>query len=87
MAQWIECLLANQRVAGSMPSQGTRLGCGPAPQLGRARDNQSMDLSHIAVNETYCTKRPKAVTLHTIKMTFHTHNNINFLLKIHTQEI
>ena len=87
MAQWTERQPVNPEVACSIPSQGTRLGCGPAPQLGRARDNQSMDLSHIAVNETYCTKRPKAVTLHTIKMTFHTHNNINFLLKIHTQEI
>ena len=31
-AQWIECCLENQKVAGSIPSQGTCLGCGPGPQ-------------------------------------------------------
>ena len=39
IAQWIECRTVNQRVASSIPSQGTCLGCGPGPQLG-ARDNQ-----------------------------------------------
>ena len=29
VAQWIECEPANQRVIGSIPSQGTCLGCGP----------------------------------------------------------
>ena len=32
VAQWIECRPVNQRVAGSIPSQGTCLGCGPGPQ-------------------------------------------------------
>ena len=32
VAQWIECQTANQRVAGSIPSQGTCLGCRPGPQ-------------------------------------------------------
>ena len=32
VAQWIECQPANQRVAGSIPSQGTYLGCRPGPQ-------------------------------------------------------
>ena len=31
VAQWIECQPANQRVDGSTPSQGTRLGCRPVP--------------------------------------------------------
>ena len=31
VAQWIEHGPANQRVAGSIPSQGTGLGCGPGP--------------------------------------------------------
>ena len=31
VAQWIEHWLANQQVAGSIPSQGTYLGCGPGP--------------------------------------------------------
>ena len=32
VAQWIECWPVNQRVAGSIPSQGTCLGCEPGPQ-------------------------------------------------------
>ena len=32
VAQWIEHWPANQRVAGSIPSQGTCLGCGSGPQ-------------------------------------------------------
>ena len=32
VAQWIECWPVNQRVAGSIPSQGTFLGCGLGPQ-------------------------------------------------------
>ena len=32
VAQWIEHRLANQRVAGLIPSQGTCLGCRPGPQ-------------------------------------------------------
>ena len=32
VAQWVECWRANQRVTGSIPSQGTRLGGGPGPQ-------------------------------------------------------
>ena len=31
-AQWIEHQPVNQRVAGSIPSQGTCLGCRPGPQ-------------------------------------------------------
>ena len=29
VAQWIDCCPVNQRIAGSNPSQGTCLGCGP----------------------------------------------------------
>ena len=32
VAQWFEYGPVNQRVAGSIPSQGTCLGCGPGPQ-------------------------------------------------------
>ena len=38
VAQWIECQLANQRVAGSIPSQGTCLGCGPGSQMGGVQE-------------------------------------------------
>ena len=34
VAQWIEHGTANQSVAGSIPSQGTCLGCRPGPQKG-----------------------------------------------------
>ena len=34
VAQWIECGPVNQGVAGSIPSQGTCLGCGPGPPVG-----------------------------------------------------
>ena len=34
VALWIECWLVNQRVTGSIPSQGTCLGCGPGSQWG-----------------------------------------------------
>ena len=34
VAQWIECLSANQRVTGSITNQGICLGCGPGPQWG-----------------------------------------------------
>ena len=33
VAQWIEHQPANQIVTGSIPSQGTRLGCGPGLRL------------------------------------------------------
>ena len=32
VAQWTECRPANQRVADSIPGQGTWLGFGPGPQ-------------------------------------------------------
>ena len=32
LAQWIECWPVNQRVAGSIPSQGTCLGRRPGPR-------------------------------------------------------
>ena len=34
VAQWIECQPVNQRVIGSIPSQGTCLDCRPGPQFG-----------------------------------------------------
>ena len=37
IVQWIEHGPVNQRVAGSIPSQGTCLGCGPDPQLGACK--------------------------------------------------
>ena len=34
MAQWIEHQPVNWKVTGSIPSQGTCLGCRPGPQMG-----------------------------------------------------
>ena len=49
VAQWIECRPANQRVASSIPSQRTCLGCGPGPPWpgggGSARGNHTIDAS------------------------------------------
>ena len=39
VAQWIEHGPVNQRVTGSILSQGTCLGCGPGPQLGTHEGN------------------------------------------------
>ena len=45
VAQWIECQPVNWKVTGSIPGQGTCLGCGPGPQLGCVRGSQLMFLS------------------------------------------
>ena len=37
VAQWIERQPVNQKLAGSIPCQGTCLGCGPGPWLGVSR--------------------------------------------------
>ena len=42
VAQWTECLPANQRVAGLIPSQGTCMDYRPGPQLGCARGNHTL---------------------------------------------
>ena len=45
VAQWIELQPANQRVAGSIPSQDTCLGCRPGPQQGAHERQLHMDVS------------------------------------------
>ena len=44
VAQWIECQPANQEVAGSIPCQGTCMGCGLGPSLGVC-ERQPADVS------------------------------------------
>ena len=44
VAQWIDHQPENQRLAGSIPSQGTCLGCGPDSLLG-ACEKQLVDVS------------------------------------------
>ena len=44
MDQWIEHLPVNQKIAGSIPSQGTCLGCTRGPLLG-AYKKQPIDVS------------------------------------------
>ena len=44
VAQWMECQPTNRKVAGLISSQGSCLGCGPAPQLG-ARERQLIAVS------------------------------------------
>ena len=49
VAQWIECQPANQRVTGSIPSQGTRLGCrARLPVVGRMRGNHTLMFSPLS---------------------------------------
>ena len=45
VAQWIECWLANQGVACSIPSQGICLGCGPGPQWEAHERQPHVDVS------------------------------------------
>ena len=45
VAQWIECQPVNQRVTGSIPSQGTCLGCRPGPQYGVCERQPDIDVS------------------------------------------
>ena len=47
VSQWIERQPTNQKVAGLVPSQGTRLGCGPGPPLGVC-ERQLIAASHIS---------------------------------------
>ena len=42
MAQWIERRTLKQRVACSIPSQGTCLGCRPGPSRGHMRGNHTL---------------------------------------------
>ena len=45
VAQWTECWPANQRVAGSIPSQGTCLGYRPGPRWGLCKRQPHNDVS------------------------------------------
>ena len=45
VAQWIGYQRVNQRVTGSIPSQGTCLGCGPGPQWGAHERQPHIDVS------------------------------------------
>ena len=45
VAQWTECQTVNQRVAVSIPSQGTCLGFGPGPQSGAHERQPHIDVS------------------------------------------
>ena len=44
VAQWTKHQPVNRKVAGSIPSQGTRLGCGHVLNWGYVRGKQSMFL-------------------------------------------
>ena len=45
VSQWIERWPVNQRVAGSIPSQGTSLDCGPGPWWGAHERQPHTDVS------------------------------------------
>ena len=45
VSQWTKHWPVNQRVTGSIPSQGTCLGCGPVPQQGACERQPHIDAS------------------------------------------
>ena len=45
VTQWIEHEPGKQRVAGLIPSQGTRLGCRPGPRFGACKRQPHFDVS------------------------------------------
>ena len=45
VVRWIEHRPENKMVAGSIPSQGTCLGCGPGPQWGAHERQPHIDVS------------------------------------------
>ena len=45
VAQWMECWPAKQGVAGSIPSQGTCLGCRPGPWWASCKRQPSFEVS------------------------------------------
>ena len=47
VTQWIECQPANQRVACSIPSHGTCLGCRPGPLVGGLHEATNRCISRI----------------------------------------
>ena len=88
VAQWIECWPVNQRVAGSIPSQGTCHGCGPGPQR-RARERQPhTDVfvsSFPSKNKTFLKKKNVYLILLSISSflpTLHTFYHVFFFLPI-----
>ena len=59
VAQWMEHLPVNERVANSIPSQGTCLGCGPGPWLGACeRDLVSVSLTHLCFSPSLSLSLP-----------------------------
>ena len=49
VAQWTEPQPANQRVTGSIPSQGTGLGCGQGSLVGGAQEATNGYFSHTMI--------------------------------------
>ena len=56
VARWIECWPANQRVAGSSPSQGTCLGCKTGPQWGACERQPHTGVSLFSPSLPLCLK-------------------------------
>ena len=60
VAQWVECWPVNWRVARSIPSQGTCLGCRPGPQLGAGkRQLVNVSLAHQCFSPSLYPSSPK----------------------------
>ena len=66
VSQWFESWPGNQRVSGSIPGQGTWLGCRPGPQCGARERQPHIDVSlplfllpfpSLKVNKTFLKKK------------------------------
>ena len=77
MAQWIECQPAKWKAAGSIPHQGTCLGCGPGPRLGVCeRQPIDVSLSHSCFSPSLSPSLPLSLKINKtfLKITYNTYN-------------
>ena len=58
VAHWIECQPVNRKVAGWIPSQGTRPGCGLSPQLGVCERQLCISLTLILLSISFSLSPP-----------------------------
>ena len=64
MARWIECWPVNQKVTSLIPSQGTRLGYGPGPQMVvHARQHIDVSLAHLCFSPSLSPSLPLSLKM------------------------
>ena len=63
VAQWIERLPTNRKVAGSIPGQGLFLGYGPGPQPRGVQEATSQCFSHTSMSHSLTFSLPPSSSL------------------------